>query len=145
MSPHTRTGKLVKSGMDKRLYVSIYLQKTFSGRADLESFCSFLPPFQSFTPSAVLMQLLVDLWGNQTTEMIYLKKKKKKSVSFFKADSLASLQQNRFLAALSLRAAQSLVKRWEEAPRGEKESEGASGSLHQLLVPRGALLRSHPP
>lgn len=49
------------------------------------------------------------------------------SLLFFlplKTHSLTSLQQNRFLAAPSLRAAQSLVKRWKEAPRGEKESKG---------------------
>lgn len=43
---------------------------------------------------------------------------------FIKTHSLASFQQNRFLAAPSLRAAQSLTKRWEEAPRGEEENEG---------------------
>lgn len=54
---------------------------------------------------------------------------------------LASLQQNRFLTALSPRAAPNLVMRWEETPRGEKER--GEGITTTSCCPR-ALIWGHP-
>lgn len=82
------------------------------------------------------MQLLVDLWGNETTEIIYY------FFNFF--FFLRHIHLHHFSrAAPSLRAAQSLVKRWKEAPRGEEESEGASGASFSSCYPE--VLSLEPP
>lgn len=91
------------------------------------------------------MQLLVDLWGNETTEIIY----------FFNYSFFFSFKDI-FTCITSAEQPpvseqhKSLVKRWKEAPGwGEEESRGASGASISSCYPEvlcsGATMATHNP
>lgn len=81
------------------------------------------------------MQLLVDLWGNETTEIIYYFF----NFFFFKTYSLASLQQSSPQSQSSTKFGEEV----ERSSRGEEESEGASGASFSSRYPE--VLSLEPP